>query len=119
MEAVLSNHHYVAECAVIGASDALKSQLSIGLVCLTKGVNRPHSEIIRACVQMIRDKIGPVATFKTAAVLDRLPNTRSGKIFRATMVIIANNEEFKLHATIDVPIILDEIKAVLQALWYA
>ena len=119
MEEVLANHPDVAECAVIGASDALKGQLPIGFVCLTKGVNRPHSEITRECVQMIRDKIGPVAAFKTAAVVDRLPKTRSGKILRATMVKIADSEAFKLPATIDDPVILDEIKAALQALGYA
>ncbi len=119
MEEVLANHPDVAECAVIGASDALKGQLPIGFVCLTKGVNRPHSEITSECVQMIRDKIGPVAAFKTAAVVDRLPKTRSGKILRATMVKIADNEAFKLPATIDDPVILDEIKAALQALGYA
>ena len=119
MEEVLANHPDVAECAVIGASDALKGQLPIGFVCLTKGVNRPHSEITRECVQIIRDKIGPVAAFKTAAVVDRLPKTRSGKILRATMVKIADNEAFKLPATIDDPVILDEIKAALQALGYA
>ena len=119
MEEVLANHPDVAECAVIGASDALKGQLPIGFVCLTKGVNRPHSEITRECVQMIRDKIGPVAAFKTAAVVDRLPKTRSGKILRATMVKIADNEAFKLPATIDDPVILDEIKAALQVLGYA
>ncbi|MDC0500225.1 propionyl-CoA synthetase [Paracoccaceae bacterium] len=119
MEEVLANHPDVAECAVIGASDALKGQLPIGFVCLTKGVNRPHSEIARECVQMIRDKIGPVAAFKTAAVVDRLPKTRSGKILRATMVKIADSEAFKLPATIDDPVILEEIKAALQALGYA
>ena len=119
MEEVLANHPDVTECAVIGASDALKGQLPIGFVCLTKGVNRPHSEIARECVQMIRDKIGPVAAFKTAAVVDRLPKTRSGKILRATMVKIADSEAFKLPATIDDPVILDEIKAALQALGYA
>ena len=119
MEEVLANHPDVAECAVIGASDALKGQLPLGFVCLTKGVNRPHSEIARECVQMIRDKIGPVAAFKTAAVVDRLPKTRSGKILRATMVKIADSEAFKLPATIDDPVILDEIKAALQALGYA
>ncbi|MDB3948726.1 propionyl-CoA synthetase [Paracoccaceae bacterium] len=119
MEEVLANHPDVAECAVIGASDALKGQLPIGFVCLTKGVNRPHREITRECVQMIRDKIGPVAAFKTAAVVERLPKTRSGKILRATMVKIADSEAFKLPATIDDPVILDEIKAALQALGYA
>ena len=92
MEEVLANHPDVAECAVIGASDALKGQLPIGFVCLTKGVNRPHSEIARECVQMIRDKIGPVAAFKTAAVVDRLPKTRSGKIMRRILRKVAEGE---------------------------
>ena len=111
MEDVLANHPDVAECAVIGARDALQGQLPIGLVCLTKGVKRRHSEIIRAYVQMVSDKIGPVAAFKTAAVVYRLPKTRSGKILQATIVKIANNEAFKLPAKIEDPIILDEIKA--------
>ena len=85
----LANHPDVAECAVIGASDALKGQLPIGFVCLTKGVNRPHSEIARECVQMIRDKIGPVAAFKTAAVVDRLPKTRSPSVLTKPLHCIA------------------------------
>ena len=119
MEVVLANHLDVAECAVIGASDTLKGQLPIGFVCLTKGVNRPHSEITGDCVQMIPDKIGPVAAFKIAAVIYRLPKTRSGKILRATTFKIAASKAFKLPATIDNPMSLDEIKTALQALGYA
>lgn len=119
MEEVLANHPDVAECAVIGVTDGLKGQLPLGLVCLTKGVNRPHDEITAECIQMMRDTIGPVAAFKLAVVIDRLPKTRSGKILRATMVKIADNETFKMPATIDDPAILDEIKEALQTLGYA
>jgi propionyl-CoA synthetase len=119
MEEVLANHPDVAECAVIGISDTLKGQLPVGFLCLTKGVNRPHEEIIAECVKMMRDQIGPVAAFKLAVVVQRLPKTRSGKILRATMVKIADNQEFKMPATIDDPAILDEIKESLQTIGYA
>ena len=119
MEEVLANHPDVAECAVIGVSDQLKGQLPLGFLCLSNGVNRPHSEIVTECVQMMRDVIGPVAAFKLAVVIKRLPKTRSGKILRATMVKIADGEAFKMPATIDDPDILDEIKEALQSLGYA
>ena len=119
MEESLAGHPDVAECAVIGVSDALKGQSPVGFLCLTTGVNRPHDEITAECVQRIRDQIGPVAAFKKAVVVDRLPKTRSGKILRGTMVKIADNQEFKLPATIDDPAILDEIKAALQTIGYA
>ena len=119
MEEVLANHPDVAECAVIGVSDQLKGQVPLGFLCLSNGVNRPHSEIVAECVQMMRDVIGPVAAFKLAVVVKRLPKTRSGKILRATMVKIADGEAFKMPATIDDPDILDEIKEALQSLGYA
>lgn len=119
MEEVLADHPDVAECAVIGVADALKGQVPVGFLCLTNGVNRPHNEITTEVVRMVREKIGPVAAFKLAVVVDRLPKTRSGKILRATMVKIANCEDFKLPATIDDPEILDEIRIALQALGYA
>ena len=119
MEEVLANHPDVAECAVIGVSDQLKGQLPLGFLCLSNGVNRPHSEIVAECVQMMRDVIGPVAAFKLAVVIKRLPKTRSGKILRATMVKIADSEKFKMPATIDDPDILYEIKEALQSLGYA
>ena len=119
MEEVLAGHPDVAECAVIGVSDPLKGQAPVGFVCLSKGVNRPHSDITNECVKRIRDEIGPVAAFKLALVVDRLPKTRSGKILRATMVKIADNEDFKLPATIDDPAILEEIKTALQTIGYA
>ena len=119
MEEVLAGHPDVAECAVVGVSDALKGQSPIGFVCLSKGVNRPHAEISAECVKRVRDMIGPVAAFKQTLVVDRLPKTRSGKILRATVVKIADGEAFKLPATIDDPAILDEIKAALQTIGYA
>ena len=119
MEEVLASHEDVAECAVIGVSDELKGQLPLGFLCLNKGCNRPHDEIVKEVVKLVRDKIGPVAAFKLAVVVDRLPKTRSGKILRATMVKIANNQEYKMPATIDDPAILDEIRLALQPLGYA
>jgi len=118
MEEVLAGHPDVAECAVIGVADALKGQLPMGFVCLTNGVNRPHDEIAAECVKLVRDQIGPVAAFKLVTVVDRLPKTRSGKILRATMAKIADGQEFKLPATIDDPLILDEIREALLGLGY-
>ncbi len=119
MEEVLASHPDVAECAVIGVTDQLKGQLPVGFVCLTKGVDRPHDEITAEVVKLVRDKIGPVAAFKLAVVVDRLPKTRSGKILRATMVSIADGGEWKMPATIDDPAVLDEIAEALQAIGYA
>ncbi|MHA1530221.1 MAG: propionyl-CoA synthetase [Alphaproteobacteria bacterium] len=118
MEEVLAGHPDVAECAVIGISDQLKGQLPLGFVCLNAGCNRPHGEIVRECVGRVRDKIGPVAAFKLACVVDRLPKTRSGKILRATMVRIADGEDYKMPATIDDPAILDEITLALAQIGY-
>ena len=119
MEEVLAGHPDVAECAVIGVTDELKGQLPMGFLCLTKGVNRPHADIVKECVKLVRDQIGPVAAFKLALVVDRLPKTRSGKILRATMVKIADGQDFKMPATIDDPAILDEIRVALQTIGYA
>ena len=119
MEEVLASHPDVAECAVIGVSDDLKGQMPVGFVCLTKGVDRPAAEISAECVRLVRERIGPVAAFKLAVVVDRLPKTRSGKILRATMVSIADGKEFKMPATIDDPAILDEIRSALQGIGYA
>lgn len=118
MEEVLAGHPDVAECAVIGAADPIKGQLPMGFVCLSKGVDRPHDEIAKECVKLVREKIGPVAAFKLVAVVDRLPKTRSGKILRATMAKIADGAEFKMPATIDDPAILDEIGEALGKLGY-
>ena len=119
MEEVLASHPDVAECAVIGVSDPLKGQAPVGFLCLSKGVNRPHEEIVAEVIKLVRDQIGPVAAFKTAVVVDRLPKTRSGKILRATMVSIADGGEWKVPATIDDPAILDEIRDALQGVGYA
>ena len=119
MEEVLASHPDVAECAVVGISDALKGQAPLGLLCLTTGVNRPHEEITAECVRLVRDRIGPVAAFKLAVVVDRLPKTRSGKILRSTVVKIADGQPFKMPATIDDPAILDEIRDALRGIGFA
>ena len=119
MEEVLASHPDVAECAVIGVSDTLKGQAPVGFVCLTNGVNRPYAEVTAECVKLIRDQIGPVAAFKMAVVVDRLPKTRSGKILRAIMVKIADSQDYKMPATIDDPAILDEIRTALQGIGLA
>ena len=119
IEEVLAAHPDVAECAVIGVGDQLKGQLPLGFLCLNKGVNRPSEEIIAEVVKLVREKIGPVAAFKLALVIDRLPKTRSGKILRGTMVNIADGTAWKMPATIDDPVILDEITEALKTLGYA
>jgi propionyl-CoA synthetase len=119
MEEVLASHPDVAECAVIGIADELKGQAPLGLLCLNKGCNRPQAEIVKEVVGLVRDQIGPVAAFKLACVVDRLPKTRSGKILRATMVKIADGAPFKTPATIDDPAILEEIRTALRGLGLA
>jgi len=115
MEEVLAGHPDVAECAVIGIQDPLKGQAPLGFLVLNAGVNRPAEEIEREAVALIRAQIGPVAAFKLAIVVDRLPKTRSGKVLRGTMRKIADAEAWTLPATIDDPAILDEIEAHLKA----
>jgi propionyl-CoA synthetase len=119
MEEVLADHPDVAECAVIGAADDLKGQLPLGFLVLKVGVKRKEADIVSDVVKMIRERIGPVAVFKKAVVVDRLPKTRSGKILRGTMQKIADNKNYKMPATIDDPIILDEIKTALENIGYA
>jgi len=119
MEEVLAAHPDVAECAVIGVTDQLKGQMPVGFLCLNTGAGRENAEVVAECVKLVREKIGPVAAFKLAVVVDRLPKTRSGKILRGTMVKIADSEAFKAPATIDDPAILTEIKAALQSIGYA
>jgi propionyl-CoA synthetase len=119
MEEVLASHPDVGECAVIGVADELKGQLPLGFLCLNKGCDRPHPQIVREAVELVRDRIGPVAAFKLAVVVDRLPKTRSGKILRATMAKIADGEAWNMPATIDDPAILDEIATALRSLGYA
>ncbi len=118
MEEVLASHSDVGECAVIGVADELKGQVPVGLLCLNAGTDRPHAEIVAEAVALVRERIGPVAAFKLATVVDRLPKTRSGKVLRATMVNIADGTPYKMPATIDDPAILDEIAAALKTLGY-
>jgi len=113
VEEVLADHPDVAECAVVGAADELKGQLPVGFVVLQAGVDRDPSDVEAELVSMVRDRIGPVAAFKRALVVNRLPKTRSGKILRATMRSIADGQEWKMPATIDDPAILDEIADAL------
>lgn len=119
MEEVLAGHPDVAECAVIGVADQLKGQMPLGFLCLNAGVDRDPDAIVKEVVKLVREKIGPVAAFKLAVVVDRLPKTRSGKILRGTMVNIADGTPWKMPATIDDPKILDEITTALQSLGYA
>ncbi len=119
MEEVLASHHDVAECAVIGVSDQMKGQLPLGFVVLKSGVDRPHGQIAGELVALVRERIGPVAAFKNALIVARLPKTRSGKILRGTMHKIADSVEYKVPATIDDPVILDEIGAALKTVGYA
>lgn len=118
MEEILAHHPDVAECAVIGVRDQLKGELPLGLLVLQAGVNRAPEDIVAETVKMVRDKIGPVAAFKVAVVVDRLPKTRSGKILRGTMKKIADGDEYRMPATIDDPAILDEIAAGLTSVGY-
>lgn len=119
MEEVLASHPDVAECAVIGVADSLKGQVPLGFLVLNAGINRAHEEIIGEVVHLVRDRIGPVASFKTATVVARLPKTRSGKILRGTMQKIADGEEYAMPATIDDPVILTEIADALRTTGYA
>jgi propionyl-CoA synthetase len=118
IEEVLASHPDVAECAVMGVNDALKGELPLGCVVLSAGVDRSDSEIVSECIALVREKIGPVAAFKLATVVKRLPKTRSGKILRGTMKKIADNTEWNMPATIDDPAILDEITESLAAMGY-
>jgi len=113
MEEVVSEHRDVAECAVLGIADEMKGQIPAGFVVLNAGVNRDFTEIDAELVKLVRERIGPVAAFKTVLSIPRLPKTRSGKILRGTIQKIADQQEFKVPATIDDPAILDEIKQAL------
>jgi propionyl-CoA synthetase len=119
IEEVLASHPDVAECAVIGAADQLKGQLPVGFLVLKAGVDRNHDDIVAEVVKLVRERVGPVAVFKKATVVARLPKTRSGKVLRATMRKIADGEEYKVPATIEDPKVLDEMRAALQTIGYA
>jgi propionyl-CoA synthetase len=114
MEEVLAAHPAVAECAVLGIKDALKGEVPCGFIVLKSGVNRPPGEIEQECVALIREKIGPVAAFKLAVTVARLPKTRSGKILRGTIKKIADGETWTMPATIEDPKVLEEIGAALK-----
>ena len=119
IEEVVAGHPDVAECAVIGVADNLKGQLPLGFVCLNAGSDRVPAEVVAETIKLVRQKIGPVAAFKLAVVVQRLPKTRSGKILRSTMARIADGEDYKMPATIDDPAILDEIGDALKTLGYS
>ncbi len=119
MEEVLAGHPDVAECAVVGVADPKKGQVPLGLVVLKAGVKRPQAEIVAELVAKVCKEIGAVAAFRQAAVVARLPKTRSGKVLRATMRSIADSQAYNVPATIDDPKILEEIGAALKTLGYA
>ena len=118
MEEVLAAHPDVAECAVMGVADALKGQVPLGLLVLKAGVNRPKEAIAEEAVALVRKRIGPVASFRTALVVERLPKTRSGKILRGTIRRIADGQDYTMPATIDDPAILPEIAEALATAGY-
>ncbi|MFK8011720.1 MAG: propionyl-CoA synthetase, partial [Marinicellaceae bacterium] len=118
MEEVLASHQDVAECAVIGANCGLKGQSPIGFIVTKDQCELPKEQLVSELITLIRQEIGPVASFKKACIVKRLPKTRSGKILRGTMRSIADGEAFKMPATIDDPVILDEITDDLKVLGY-
>jgi propionyl-CoA synthetase len=118
MEEVIATHPAVAECAVMGAADDFKGQLPVGLVVLKSGVSQDKEEIKSELIQMVRSEIGAIASFKSVAVVDRLPKTRSGKILRGTMRKIADGAEFSVPSTIDDPATLEEIAQALKGIGY-
>ena len=115
MEEVVAKHKDVGECAVVGVADDLKGQIPAGFIVLNSGVNRDAREIEAEVIKLVRDEIGPVAAFKQVMTVTRLPKTRSGKILRGTMRQISDGEAWKMPATIDDPVILDEITEVLKS----
>src|SRR5204863_10223399 len=118
MEEVLASHPDVAECAVVGVADAIKGEIPLGLVVLNAGVRRSPAAIGDDLVGMVRERIGPVAAFRTVVVVQRLPKTRSGKILRGTIKKIADGREYRVPPTIDDPASLDEITGVLATVGY-
>jgi propionyl-CoA synthetase len=118
MEEIIANHPDIAECAVFGVDDKLKGQLPVGFFVVKAGVSRDPAEIKDELVKMVRESIGPIACFKEATQVARLPKTRSGKILRGTMRSIANNKDYNMPSTIDDPAILDEITDTLREMGY-
>jgi propionyl-CoA synthetase len=119
LEQALSSHPDVAECAVFGVKDALKTQQPVGLIVLKAGVRRDPTVIIEELIQMVRDQVGPVASFKRVGIVSRLPKTRSGKVLRGTMRQIADGEPYRVPPTIDDPATLEEVRLALERLGYA
>ena len=119
MEEAIASHPDVAECAVFGVKDPLKTQLPVGLVVLKAGVKREPAAITGELIQLVRDEVGPVASFKHVGIVARLPKTRSGKVLRGTMRRIADGEPYRMPATIDDPATLDEVRVALEQLGYA
>ncbi len=119
IEEVLAAHPDVAECAVMGVADSLKGQVPVGLLVVKAGVDRNAADIIAEVIAMVRERIGPVAVFKKAVIVERLPKTRSGKILRGTIRKIADSAEYRVPATIEDPMVLDEIRQAMQSIGYA
>jgi propionyl-CoA synthetase len=119
MEQALAGHPDVAECAVFGVKDPLKTQLPLGLVVLKAGVRRNPAAIVEELIAIVRDQVGPVANFRQVGIVSRLPKTRSGKVLRGTMRQIADGEPYRMPPTIDDPATLDEVRAVVESLGYA
>ena len=118
MEEVLASHPDVAECAVIGVADDLKGEVPLGLVVLKVGARHSGEEVAAQVIGLVRERIGPVASFKLAIAVKRLPKTRSGKIVRGTVKKIADGVPYRVPATIDDPATLDEIAAALASIGY-
>jgi propionyl-CoA synthetase len=119
MEQALASHQDVAECAVFGVRDPLKTQLPVGLVVLKAGTQRDPAVIREELIQIVREQVGPVANFKQVEIVARLPKTRSGKVLRGTMRQIADADPYQVPPTIDDPATLDDIRAALERLGYA
>ena len=114
MEEVLSKHQNIAECAVVGVEDELKGQIPMGFIVINAGTIEPNEKIIEDTISMVRNEIGPVASFRKVIVVKRLPKTRSGKILRSTIASIVDKKPYKIPATIDDESILDEIKKIIK-----
>ena len=119
LEEVLADHPDIAECAVIGVADQLKGQLPIGLICLYPSSQRAGQDIIAEAIELVRNRVGRVAALNQLVIVDRLPKTRSGKVLRSTVAKIADGTRWTMPATIDDPVILDEITAALKIIGYA
>ena len=119
LEEVLADHPDIAECAVIGVADQLKGQLPLGLICLYPTSQRKAEDIIAEAIDLVRSRVGRVAALNQLVVVDRLPKTRSGKVLRGTVAKIADGTDWTMPATIDDPVILDEITAALKTIGYA